>query len=90
MITVRFQDNGQDFLEWDIDPKSRKIVGCRPFQGSVWGGALVLTPLNDLRSGALITIQIGLDLFTVRYPLRNVARRSSKAHNAYLKRRAAQ
>lgn len=35
-ITVQFEDQGQDFLEWDI--QDGVVVGCRPFQASVWCG----------------------------------------------------
>jgi len=36
MITIEFEDKGQDFLEWDIDSESGKVVDCRPFQASIW------------------------------------------------------
>lgn len=39
--TITFQDQGQDFLEWDI--KDRKVVACRPFQADLWLGSEVLT-----------------------------------------------
>lgn len=41
MKTIVFEDHGQDFLEWDIDGKGI-VVGCRPFQGSIWCGIRVL------------------------------------------------
>ena len=34
MQTVTFKDQGQDFLEWDIE--NGVVVGCRPFQSRVW------------------------------------------------------
>ena len=40
MITVVFKDDGQDFLEWDIDNKG-EVVDCRPFQGEIWIGTVV-------------------------------------------------
>ncbi len=39
MLTVYFEDHGQDFLEWDI--KDGKVVACRPFQAGVWVGTVV-------------------------------------------------
>lgn len=39
--TITFQDQGQDFLEWDI--KGRKVVECRPFQADLWVGSEVLS-----------------------------------------------
>jgi hypothetical protein len=41
MRTITFEDQGQDFLEWDINDKG-KVVDCRPFQNSVWNGTQVL------------------------------------------------
>jgi len=40
MITVFFADDGQDFLEWDINDKG-EVVDCRPFQGDIWIGTKV-------------------------------------------------
>lgn len=39
MITVVFEDQGQDFLEWDI--KDGTVVDCRPFQEWLWNGTKV-------------------------------------------------
>lgn len=43
MKTLVFEDQGQDFLEWDIDDED-KVVACRPFQGFAWIGTMVLKP----------------------------------------------
>lgn len=40
MITIFFADDGQDFLQWDINDKG-EVVACRPFQGFVWIGTKV-------------------------------------------------
>jgi hypothetical protein len=39
--TITFEDQGQDFLVWDI--KDRKVVACRPFQADLWVGSEVHT-----------------------------------------------
>lgn len=39
--TITFEDQGQDFLEWDI--KGRKVVASRPFQADLWVGSEVLS-----------------------------------------------
>ncbi len=39
-LTVRFRDDKQDFLEWDID--DAVVVDCRPFQADVWKGYQVI------------------------------------------------
>ena len=51
--TVTFKDHGQDFLEWDIE--NGVVVGCRPFQGSVWGGRRVMN-LEPIKVGDAIAI----------------------------------
>lgn len=66
--TITFQDQGQDFLEWDI--KDRKVVECRPFQADLWVGSKVLTfPVV----GKQVEIQMPADRggrrMWVKYPL---------------------
>jgi hypothetical protein len=51
MITVFFVDEGQDFLEWDIDPQG-KVVACRPFQSEIWVGTIVHN--KDIKPGDLL------------------------------------
>jgi hypothetical protein len=48
MITVFFEDDGQDFLEWDINDKG-EVVDCRPYQGNVWIGVKVVN--KDIKPG---------------------------------------
>lgn len=36
--TVRFEDHGQDFLEWDIEEASGRVFACRPSQAWLWTG----------------------------------------------------
>ncbi len=56
--TVTFKDEGQDFLEWDIEyPDSGNdfvgtVVACRPFQEEIWKGTEVY--LKDIRPGDLL------------------------------------
>lgn len=38
---LKFEDNGQDFLEWHLD-KNGKVVDAKPFQGSVYIGAQMI------------------------------------------------
>jgi hypothetical protein len=42
MMTIRFDDDGQDFLEWDVDAEG-KVVASRPGQAWLWVGTRVLT-----------------------------------------------
>ena len=44
MKTIRFQDNGQDFLTWDLNDAGI-VMACRPCQGFIWEGSRVLNPI---------------------------------------------
>ena len=53
MITVLFVDDGQDFLECDINDKG-EVVACRPFQGYIWIGTKVHN--KDIKPGDQLDI----------------------------------
>ena len=40
MYTIIFEDDGQDFLEWDVDSNG-EVIECRPFQEDVWFGTYI-------------------------------------------------
>lgn len=69
MITVHFVDDGQDFLEWDIN--NGEVVDCRPFQGDVWIGTKVHN--TDIQEGDIlqITAPSGLEK-TLNHPVESV------------------
>lgn len=48
---IHFEDNGQDFLWWDIDAAG-SVVGCGPFQAWCWVGLEVA--LSTVRKGSCI------------------------------------
>lgn len=52
MLTVHFEDEGQDFLEWDIE--NGEVVACRPFQDWLWKGTKVHN--TEIRPGDILTI----------------------------------
>ena len=69
MITVYFEDHGQDFLEWDI--KGGFVVGCRPFQDWLWNGTYVFS--KDIQPGLLLDIMTKEERRTrLRYPVEKV------------------
>jgi len=69
VITVHFEDHGQDFLEWDI--KDGVVVDCRPFQGWIWNGTKVHN--TDIQAGDIlqITTPDGMER-TLKYPVEEV------------------
>lgn len=60
MKTIIFEDNGQDFLEWDIDEEG-KVVDCRPFQSAIWCGYRVLFP-EQLEASDTVYVETKGDL----------------------------
>lgn len=43
MVTIEFEDRGQDFTRWTCD-ETGKVIECAPFQGWLWEGVTVLSP----------------------------------------------
>jgi hypothetical protein len=68
-MTIRFEDRGQDFLEWDLDATG-KVLESRPMQGWIWCKRTV-TNHADLRKGSKAWLDDGSD---IRYPLVKVQR----------------
>lgn len=70
--TIRFSDQGQDFLEWDLDA-SGQVVGCRPFQAEIWCSYRVVNHAK-LSKGSKVLIQIpNTNIATaMKYPLRSI------------------
>ena len=52
VTVVHFEDHGQDFLIWTIDPETGKVIKCEPFQASFWVGCIVIK--NSLIRGSQI------------------------------------
>lgn len=66
--TVNFEDHGQDFLRWHI--KASRIVGCEPFQASVWCGVEVIS-IPKVGGRICIRTAGGADIW-VKYPVAKV------------------
>ena len=49
---LHFTDHGQDFLRWELDARG-VVIGCEPFQASVWVGNRVLHH-QALRAGDIV------------------------------------
>ena len=70
-VTVRLEDQGQDFTEFDI--VFGKIVETRPFQGWAWNGRAVLN--ENLSAGdklLLNSIHTTGKVVELRYPVVSV------------------
>lgn len=42
IFRIHFEDQGQDFLSWDVDIRTCKVVNSAPFQASIWTKCMVL------------------------------------------------
>lgn len=49
---ITFEDRGQDFLWWEVDMETGRVVGCGPFQGSHWAGGRVSVDVKTLQIGS--------------------------------------
>lgn len=69
MIKVHFVDDGQDFLEWDIN--NGEVVDCSPFQGDAWISTKVHN--TDIQEGDIlqITTPHGYEV-TLKHPVESV------------------
>lgn len=72
VITIMFEDQGQDFLEWDID-ESNTVVASRPFQAGVWCGSVVLNE-RPLEIGDRLVLRLPhrVEPFHLRYEIEDI------------------
>ncbi len=71
IFRLHFEDQGQDFLTWDVDVETTKVVGCAPFQASIWCGNTVVN-IDDVVLG--LTDKVEFETFdfeqlTLKYPV---------------------
>jgi len=69
MQTIYFVDEGQDFLQWDINEEG-VVTACRPFQGWVWCGTKVLN--KDIKRGDYLKIERNGIKSTLVHPVKKV------------------
>ena len=78
VITITFEDHGQDFLEWDIC--SNVVVGCSPFQSRFWVNSRIVEPMERLEIGhrpLILTEVENQEAMRVKYPLECVIQHST-------------
>ena len=75
ITTITFQDQGQDFLEWDLSAKG-KVVECRPFQGFHWNGRKVHNH-KELQVGGFVIVSTSATSngrMQIKYPIVDIER----------------
>lgn len=73
IITITFEDHGQDFLQWDIC--NNVVVGCYPFQSWMWVNCRLLEPMEALRVGhrpLFMPALEDMDPMRINYPIEAV------------------
>ncbi len=53
MRTLVFEDKGQDFIEWNINPDG-VVLRSRPFQSQFWQGVIVMNPQVGQRPDVML------------------------------------
>lgn len=48
---ISFQDKGQDFLWWEVDDSTGRIVGCGPHQAHAWASGKCSVDLATVKLG---------------------------------------
>lgn len=77
IFRIHFEDHGQDFLTWDVDVRTCRVVDAAPFQKEIWQRCTVLN-LYELAEGedktVLFESEINLPGFIdeIKYPVEQV------------------
>ncbi len=68
-MRIHFEDQGQDFLRWDVDANGT-VTDSWPFQASLWRGCRVLRH-TELKIGDCVIFRSadGKRTSNVRYPI---------------------
>jgi hypothetical protein len=48
---LTFEDKGQDFLWWEVDDQTGRVLGCGPHQASVWASGKCSVDMNTVAVG---------------------------------------
>lgn len=49
---ITFEDRGQDFLWWEVDMETGRVVGCGPCQGWLWASGDYRVDLDTISVGS--------------------------------------
>lgn len=69
-VIIHFQDQGQDFLRWQVN-ETGTVIGSWPFQKQVWAG-LQVTNLSRLKAGELVHHNRFNEEGSIRFPVKAV------------------
>lgn len=77
IITIEFEDHGQDFLEWDIefthsDYALGKVIDSRPFQKDIWDKYFVISGKPEEKQYVSISTDPDSKVIKIQYPITKV------------------
>ncbi|MBA5777453.1 hypothetical protein H2509_13425 [Stappia sp. F7233] len=66
---IEFEDRGQDFLWWEIDTETGRILGCGPHQGWLWADGDHRVDLSTIGIGQRPSFyhRRRMDVITLKY-----------------------
>lgn len=77
-VELEFEDHGQDFLTWRVEPTTGFVFDCGPFQGSFWCGNLLACHVINVRHGDVLSLvktdRLHTDhaVYAVKYPIAQI------------------
>ncbi len=73
--TVTFEDNGQDFLEFDLD-EDGIVIDCRPFQAFLWVNHKVINH-DSLVANQNVILQTTNGDLTIKHKIESIRERKT-------------
>ncbi|MBQ1761292.1 MAG: hypothetical protein IIZ92_00135 [Aquincola sp.] len=71
-VLLQFEDQGQDFLQWWVEPTTGLVFDCRPFQASLWCYRRVFGDVRQLVPGQRVRLEDQEAGKSIKYPLVSV------------------
>jgi hypothetical protein len=71
IFRIHFEDHGQDFLTWDVDIITGKVVDCQPFQAEIWCKCTVVN-VDDLQVGGKVDFETRDEMLTMKYEISDI------------------
>lgn len=76
IITIEFEDHGQNFLEWSIefddDYILGKVIDSKPFQKDIWDKYFVLSGKPEEKQYVSVSTDPDSKVIKIQYPITKV------------------
>lgn len=77
IVTIEFEDHGQDFLEWEIeftysDYALGKVIDSRPFQKDIWDKYFVISGKPKEKQYVSVGTDPDSKVIKIQYPITKV------------------